>query len=254
LRKVLIVNYKNFFKIFFGLDPNQAKDDVKEIREYDLKIFKVRVETLKGIESGQLDPFVIMEKELQKLVQKGTKPVIIIDELQALENIYMNGQKELIKELFNFFVAMTKESHLAHVIIASSDGYFIDTIYNDSKLKKCAEFFEVNYLSFDDTFEWLLHLEKYSKIKDYTLTKEQAKKIWDTLGGSMWEIQAILSRLFHTPLEVALKDYKMKMQGMIDDYIGFSSEKRDLLALFMEKSRLKRMDIINKIRLTPVKR
>jgi AAA+ ATPase superfamily predicted ATPase len=250
LREVLIVSYKDFLKIFFGMDYNQAKDDVKEIREYDVKVFKVKVETLKGMESGQIDPFVIMKKEFQKLVKKGIKPIIIIDELQALENIYLNGQRELIKELFNFFVAMTKESHLAHVIIASSDGYFVDTVYNDSKLKKCSKFFEVNYLSCEDTFEWLLNLEKYSKIKDYSLNKEQAQKIWDTVGGSMWEIQSILSDLFHIPLDKVLDDYKMQMRGMIDDYIGFSSVKKELLSLLVNKSVLKRSDIINKINFT----
>ena len=49
--------------------------------------------------------------------------------------IYMNGQRELIKELFNFFVAMTKQSHLCHFLIASADGYFIEKVYNDSKLR-----------------------------------------------------------------------------------------------------------------------
>src|SRR4030042_858644 len=38
LRKVLIVSYKDFLKIFFGIDYKQAKEDVKEIREYDVKI------------------------------------------------------------------------------------------------------------------------------------------------------------------------------------------------------------------------
>jgi AAA+ ATPase superfamily predicted ATPase len=45
------------------------------------------------------------------------------------------NQRELIKELINFFVAMTKESHLCHVLLSSSDGYFIEKIYNDSKLQ-----------------------------------------------------------------------------------------------------------------------
>jgi AAA+ ATPase superfamily predicted ATPase len=37
-----------------------------------------------------------------------------------------------------FFVAMTKESHLCHVLLSGSDGYFIEKLYNDSKLKKQA--------------------------------------------------------------------------------------------------------------------
>ena len=45
---------------------------------------------------------------------------------------------------------MTKESHLAHIIIASSDGYFLDTVYTDSKLKKTSVFYKVDYLSKED--------------------------------------------------------------------------------------------------------
>ena len=57
--------------------------------------------------------------------------------------------------------------------------------------KKSSEFFEVNYLSREDTFAWLSNLEGHSKISDYSLTQEDAEKIWDTVGGSMWEINAI---------------------------------------------------------------
>jgi hypothetical protein len=119
LRKMLISNYLNFIQAFFEVDLSPSKEDYK----------------------------------------KGKCPIIIIDELQALENIYLNGQRELLKELFNFFVAMTKESHLCHVIISSSDGYFMNTIYEDSKLSKTSEFFEIDYLNEQDTKYWLTHLE-----------------------------------------------------------------------------------------------
>jgi len=81
-------------------------------------VFKLEVEEMKGLEAKKLDPFVIMKKELKKLVERGIKPIIIIDELQALMEIYINGQRTLLQELFNFFVAMTKESNLAHIIIS----------------------------------------------------------------------------------------------------------------------------------------
>jgi hypothetical protein len=80
---------------------------------------------------------------------------------------------------------MTKESHLAHIIIASSDGYFINQVFTDSHLKKTSKFYRVDYLNKRDVVEWLLNLEKYSKIKDFTLTEEDADKIWDTVGGSI---------------------------------------------------------------------
>jgi AAA+ ATPase superfamily predicted ATPase len=167
LRKKLIDNYKDFIRIFFGIDYSRSKEDVKEKREYNLfKFFKLSVEVLRGLESGELDPFEIMEKEFLKQTQKGIKPVIIIDELQAIDHIYMNNGKDrrLIIELFNFFVAMTKESHLAHIMIASSDGYFLNTVYTDSRLKQTSKFYKVNFLPKKDVMEWLLNLEKYSKI------------------------------------------------------------------------------------------
>ncbi|MCP5104200.1 MAG: AAA family ATPase, partial [bacterium] len=247
LRKVFIANYSDFLNIFFGVDYSRAKEDVKEKREYDLKFFKLSVEVLKGMETGELDPFIIMEKEFLKMGKKGIKPVIIIDELQALDEIYMNGGKDrlLIIELFNFFVAMTKESHLAHIIISSSDGYFINRVFTDSRLKKTSDFYKVDYLGKADVSEWLLNLEKYSGIKDYTLTEEDVEKIWEAVGGSMWEIQNILSRRFQQPLDEVLAQYKQKMLGLITDYIVTKGRKKreKVLRAFIKNDRLMKKDI-----------
>ena len=238
LREILIVDYKDFLKVFFGIDYGQRKEDVKEIREYDLKVFKVKVEVLKGLDAGEIDPFSVMKQELQKLNSRNIKPVIIIDELQALDHIYMNGQRELITELFNFFVAMTKESHLAHVIISSSDGYFVDTVYKDSRLKKTSSFFSVDYLSKEDVYEWLENLERYSKITEYRVTGDDIEKIWDVVGGSMWEIQKILTDLFDSDIDVVLNKYKGFMRGIIFDYAGIDKAKKELLKVIADKIRV----------------
>jgi AAA+ ATPase superfamily predicted ATPase len=245
LRKLLIPNYKDFLEIFFGVDYSRSKEDVKEKREYDLKFFKLSVEVLKGIKAGELDPFVVMEKEFLKQGKKGIKPVVIIDELQAIDKIYMeNGKdRQLIIELFNFFVAMTKESHLAHIIIASSDGYFLDTVYNDSKLKKSSKFYNVDYLPREDVMEWLSNLEKYSGIKDYTLTPEEAEQIWDTVGGSMWEIQDILTELFDNPIDDVLALYKKKMRGIIAHYAQFDTNKKQVLKMVNDKEIVSENDL-----------
>ena len=246
LRKILIGNYSDFLRIFFGVDYSKSKEDVKEKREYDFKFFKLSVEVLKGMEKGELDPFVIMEKEFLKRKQQGIKPVVIIDELQAIDEIYLNGGKDraLLIELFNFFVAMTKENHLAHVIIASSDGYFINTVYNDSRLKKTSRFYKVDYLEKTDVYEWLLNLEKYSKIKDYTLTEEEAEKIWETVGGSMWEIQELLNDLFETPIDEALALHLKKIKGLIAYYIGANDKKEKALRLFLKQDSANIKDFI----------
>jgi len=247
LREKLIANYKDFIRIFFGIDYSKTKEDIKEKREYGIfKFFKLSVEEFKGIEAGQLDPFEMMKIKLVKLRKKGIKPVIIIDELQALDEIYMNNGKDrrLIIELFNFFVAMTKESHLAHIMIASSDGYFLNTVYTDSRLKQTSKFYKVDFISKEDVIDWLLNLEKYSKIKDYTLAEEDAGKIWDTVGGSMWEIQDILDNLFGKPLDTALTLHKKKMKGIISYYIGADDKKEKILRLFLKKDRASIRDFV----------
>ena len=194
LRELLLVNYESFLQAFFEI---KHREQVKETRQYDLKVFKLSVETLKGLESKELDPFVVMKRELEKSNKKGKRPVIIIDELQALDEIYFNGGRELLNEMFNFFVAMTKESHLCHVIIASSDGYFIERIYQDSKLKKTSRLLEIKYIGYEDVMHWLSNLDTYSKIDRFILSDDQKQAIWDFFGGSCWEISDFLGDLLN---------------------------------------------------------
>jgi AAA+ ATPase superfamily predicted ATPase len=247
LREKLTSNYSDFIRIFFGIDYSKSKEDIKEKKEYNLfNFFKLSIEVLKGMETGELDPFEIMKKEFIKLNDKGIRPIIIIDELQAINHIYLrNGKdRQVIIELFNFFVAMTKETHLAHIIVASSDGYFLNKVYSDSRLKQTSKFYKVNYLEKHDTMEWLLNLEKYSKIKKYTLTGAEAEQIWDTVGGSMWEIQDILSDRFEKPLTEVLELYKKKMKGIITHYIGTNENKEKILNIILKRDKSTLKDLV----------
>ncbi|OQY43253.1 MAG: hypothetical protein B6240_12855, partial [Desulfobacteraceae bacterium 4572_87] len=118
--------------------------------------------TEKMLKKRQEDPFLIMEREFQRLVKKGIRPVVIIDEFHKLDGLYLpDKQKRLMVELMNFFVAMTKENHLCHVIIASSDAFFIEQVYVDSKLRKTSEFMKLDYLEKEDAFVWLRDIKKY---------------------------------------------------------------------------------------------
>ena len=56
-----------------------------------------------------------MEEELGKDVENGKRSVIVFDELQKLKEVYLNGderQRPLVREVFNFFVRITKVLHL----------------------------------------------------------------------------------------------------------------------------------------------
>ncbi len=235
LRELLLVNYDSFLRAFF---EQKSSEQVKEIRQYDLKVFKLSVETLKGLASRELDPFIVMKRELEKSNKKGRRPVIIIDELQALDEIYFNGGRELLNEMFNFFVAMTKESHLCHVIIASSDGYFIERIYQDSKLKKTSEFLEIAYLEKQDVMDWLSRLEDYSKIDQFVLNDGQKEAMWDFFGGSCWEISTFLGDLLNIARDrkIPERDFRELLEkkrgffcSMFMEYATIEPEKEQLL-------------------------
>jgi len=235
LRDILINNYKDFLRVFFEIDYSKSKSDVKKKKEYNLKVFKQTIEVINGIEINEINPFVVMKKDIQTLVKKKKCPVIIIDEIQSLQNIYFNAQKELINELFNFFVALTKESHLCHVIIASSDGYFIEKIYKDSKLKKTSKFLLIDYLNKEDVFYWLSNLDKESKISDYSLNKQQIEKIFNTLGGSCWEIYDFLSDLRRIVNSSKIEEIEFdelilekitRSCAVFDDYIGVIEKRK----------------------------
>jgi AAA+ ATPase superfamily predicted ATPase len=240
-------NYKDFLKVLFEVADDKDEKKEKLSAGINVGFFKISSGIEKKMQQGKVDPFKVMEKEFIRANEKQMKPVVIIDELQALDNIYLNNgrDRQLIIELFNFFVAMTKESHLAHIMIASSDGYFIDRVFIDSRLKKCSKFFKVDYLPKEDVMEWLLNLEKYSKIKDYTLTREEAEKIWEMVAGSMWEIQDILFELFQRPLADVLEDYKRSMRGLITDYIVTKGRKKreKVLGHFIDSDRLLKKDV-----------
>jgi uncharacterized protein len=237
LREILICNYKDFIRVFFEQKEDEKTSSTKQT--YDLKVFKVEFETLQKIESNQIDPFSIMKKELEKKLSQGIKPLIIIDELQALSDIYMNGQRELLKELFNFFVAITKESHLCNVIISSSDGYFIEKLYSASRLLKTSTFLEIDYLVKNDVVYWLNNLEKESGVKDLLLTNQQIERIWHYFGGSVWEIRQFISTLNRMAENKKVKDeiieqeaqktvlmYKVRFE---DFYARYKREKVELL-------------------------
>ncbi len=245
LRDTFTNVYEDFLKVFFEVEKEGEKKETLT-SNVNIGFFKISAAVEKKILEKRADPFKVMKAEFSILNEKGIKPVLIIDELQALEKVYIDNDKDrlLIIALFNFFVAMTKESHLAHIIVASSDGYFVNTVYTDSKLKKTSKFYKVDYLPKPDVMEWLLNLETYSGITDYTLTPEEAEKIWDVVGGSMWEIQDILGELFESPMNEVLGLYREKLRSLIDFYVGADSQKEKALSVFIHKDRADIRDFI----------
>jgi len=174
------IKYVNFRgKMIFDYDTFldaiiEEKEEFEKEEEFNrnynlLKVFALEAKTIKKYKQKKRNLFDILEDEFKKSKKKN---VFIIDEIQTLEDIYINGNKELLKEFLNFCVALTKETHLSHVVILTSNTIFLNRIYNDSKLKVTSIF----------------------KLIDHP-DKEVAKKLLEDLGYNRIQIDLIIDYL-----------------------------------------------------------
>ncbi len=242
LREILLTSYDDFIDAFFKSSSTENGLKTGSRRQYSLfGLFKLDAFTEKMLKKRQEDPFLVMKREFQRLAKKGIRPVIIIDEFHKLDGLYLpDKQKRLMVELMNFFVAMTKESHLCHVIIASSDAFFIEQVYVDSKLRKTSEFMKLDYLEKEDVFVWLRDIKKYNQVQAYTLDEKQIKIIWETVGGSAWEIYYILRKLFQYSIDDIVAKIKREKVAMIADWT-FDDEARNFLLHYFKKQPIRRL-------------
>ena len=179
LREVLINDFKDFKNIFF---PKDLKWKVRNIIwwvKFNLGFFWWDVDDENLLNTNI---FALMIKKIKKANDKWIKPVIILDEFQYLKDIYLDDKKEvkLINELFKFFIALKKQNNMAHVVCLTSDSYFLDELYYETKLKNTSKFYLVDHLLKEDIYYWLLELEK--------CPKKMVDNIWNELWGSVWEI------------------------------------------------------------------
>jgi AAA+ ATPase superfamily predicted ATPase len=144
LRKYATPTRDEFLRVFF------EKSDKKYLLnklEVNLGVFKFGIEENFDFNNLSLnDVFAKINESINAVIEDGKKPVLIIDELQKLKNIYFNGNKSLLNELFNLFVSLTKMEHLCHVICMTSDTLFIEEIYRNSTLENASEYYLIDWL------------------------------------------------------------------------------------------------------------
>ncbi|PCI25383.1 hypothetical protein COB57_01495 [Candidatus Peregrinibacteria bacterium] len=206
LRGLLLSNYESFINIFFKDVLIKIKsDEVEEKRAYKIPFFQLDIKIKKKLEQKELDPFEIMEYELMKIKQSGKKPVIIIDEIQKLSDIYFEKERKLINEFFNFFIRITKELHLAHVIILSSDSYFLHSLWDEANLSATSEAYKINHLGYAEVVTWL-HSKKFND--------SEIEYIWNNIGGASHQI----TRIIHA--KESGRSIEKKVNFIIDSFLG----------------------------------
>ena len=207
-RGKMVTNYDNFISAF--IKPDTKENFFKDVNlTLDLTFIKIDSKLYERIKKKEYDFFEAMEDEFLSKA-KDKKNILIIDEIQTLQDIYINGNRLLLNEFLNFCVALTKETHSSHVVILTSNTLFLDKIYNNSKLKKTSNFKLIDHLEYEVIKEWL-------KTKEFN--DEDIDLIYDYLGGCAIDIKKLLEEYKYFN---SLKEYLEEEAEIAKNEIEFS--------------------------------
>jgi len=116
--------------------------------------------------------FSYMIKLFLEVKASGKQTVLILDELQKIGDVKMNGS--LIYELFNFFIDLAKELHLAHVFVVSSDSLAIEEVYSEAMLEDRCRYLLVDDFDEETTMAFL---------EANGLSEGEKELVWHHCGG-----------------------------------------------------------------------
>ncbi len=222
-RRTLVTDYDNFLYSF--LKEVENNDDFSDSGELDVElnlgVIRINSRLFKQIKEKKTNLFDELIKKLRKIKEK---KIIIIDEIQLLEDIYLNGNKLLLNEFLNFCVALTKETHIAHVVILTSNTIFLEQIYSNSRLKETSNFRLIDHLDFDDIRDWL---------RQKKFTDSEIDLIYDFLGGSATRIKKLLEEYKYYPsLREYLEHEAIRAKNEIEIYIAQEKLNDNLIEKF----------------------
>ncbi|SFO87319.1 ATP-binding protein [Hydrogenimonas thermophila] len=211
-RQKLFGNYDSFIN---SMTSTIDASSYSLTASFNLGFFKIESKLYEDIKAKNVDLFDVLFDELK---QSGKRNVLIFDEIQSLENIYVDKERELLHEFLNFCVRLTKETHLSHVVLLSSNTIFINKIYNNAKLKVTSKFYKIDHLSFNVVKEWL---------SDEGFSSDDIDLIYDYLGGSIAHIQRLM-REKEWQKEKSLKE-------LLDEMVQFAWSEVNLFLEYSKK-------------------
>ncbi len=178
LRGKLITSYRSFLDALI-VPENVYEEVIQTNVKLSLGLIKIEGRKIQQIKEQKRNLFDVLIEEIEAERALKKIPVLIIDEIQKLRDAYIknnNGERELLKEFLNFCVRLTKETHLCHVVILTSNTVFIEKIYNDARMKVTSEFKKVDHLRKEQVEEWL---------KQEGFNQEEINLVWDYYGGAI---------------------------------------------------------------------
>ena len=210
---------KVLFRVKRGKISEETKEFVKEVLKSGAKVLY----KLKGIpipenmfdilfrsEDKVEDIFAYLEEYFGEIGEEGYKPVFILDEMQTIKEVINATGKPVIEGLFNFFVRLTKETHLCHCLCATSDCLFIEDVYSNARLEGRAK-----YLLVDD-------LDKEEAYRVYEgFGFEDKELVWDYIGGKIGDMVSLFEEKKRglsekEALESMLKNERAKLSDFLE--------------------------------------
>jgi AAA+ ATPase superfamily predicted ATPase len=179
LRERFVSGYDDFLKVLFEVHKSRAS-----YKQFLAKAIESLPSSVKGIpipknllvellrENDVEDVFSYIIEVFEMLKEKGKTPVMVLDELQVIGDLKIDGL--LVYRLFNFFVSLTKRRHLCHVFAISSDSLFIERVYSEAMLHERAEYLLVDDFNYQTTAEFL---------RKYGFSDDEIDLVWSYVGG-----------------------------------------------------------------------
>ncbi len=236
-RGKFIRDYNDFIRVLFKFEKNGKKKILGEIAKESARILRYKgipvpmsiLDLISERKTGE-DVFEFLEGYLEEISKRRT-PVIIVDELQVIKELKIDGL--LIYRLFNFFVRLTKELHLAHVFAVTSDSLFIEKIYSSAMLHGRARYMLVDDFSLE-TAEAFLRKNGFKS--------EEIKLTLDFFGGKpVYLVEAIKNKhRLREFCEEMLVLRRRQIKDMIYEECEEMQRKiKNFLEVFKEKDEIK---------------
>ena len=182
LRTKFLASYDEFIESLFEVEMetagalNKRKETLAELVSSVTRVAGIPInkEFLDYVfkDNKPKNAFSYIIKLFEEVRATGKQPVLILDELQKIGAVKVNGS--LIYELFNFFIDLTKEKHLAHVFVATSDSLFMERVYSEAMLEGRCRYLLVDDFDYEATAAFL---EKYG------FTADETAIAWEYCGG-----------------------------------------------------------------------
>lgn len=223
LRGRFIRDYDEFIKVLFDIEREERFGRIKEFLK---PLVSVLPESYSGIpipkdvflklfmEKEIEDAFVYIETVLRAFYNSGYIPVLIIDELQVIGDVKVDDL--LIYKIFNLFVRLTKELHLAHVFAITSDSLFIERVYSEAMLQGRCRYLIVDDFDKETTLEFL---------NKYNFSKEEKEIAWHYCGGKpVYLLELIMAKDKQDKAEELLKIRINQLEYLLD-YLNYVKPK-----------------------------